>query len=102
MLAKSQVVVGDPKELICDITAELNADLLVMGCRSLGAIKRSDILFSCIVNLLIIPIFDGTLMVNLIYLHQIVTINHDLIFNCTLMILKYIMYTVYPIQKLLL
>ncbi|CAA7395806.1 unnamed protein product [Spirodela intermedia] len=38
--AKSQVVVGDPKELICEVTANLHADLLVMGCRAFGPIKR--------------------------------------------------------------
>ncbi|XP_078432786.1 adenine nucleotide alpha hydrolases-like superfamily protein [Wolffia australiana] len=40
ILAKFQVVVGDPKEVVCNVTAELNADLLVMGCRSLGPIRR--------------------------------------------------------------
>ncbi|KAL5992659.1 hypothetical protein ACLOJK_013578 [Asimina triloba] len=37
---KTQVVVGDPKEVICEVTANLNADLLVMGSRDFGAIKR--------------------------------------------------------------
>ncbi|MQL78720.1 hypothetical protein Taro_011172 [Colocasia esculenta] len=41
--AKPQVVVGDSKELICEVTANLHADLLVMGCRAFGAIKRSAI-----------------------------------------------------------
>lgn len=33
------MVVGDPKEMICEVTESLHADLLVMGCRSSGAIK---------------------------------------------------------------
>ncbi|KAF8404688.1 hypothetical protein HHK36_009576 [Tetracentron sinense] len=37
---KTQVVVGDPKEMICDVTENLHADLLVMGCRPFGPIKR--------------------------------------------------------------
>ncbi|XXG86537.1 hypothetical protein AAC387_Pa11g1409 [Persea americana] len=37
---KTKVVVGDPKEVICDVTEKLQADLLVMGCRDFGAIKR--------------------------------------------------------------
>nr|GFD41808.1 universal stress protein A-like protein [Tanacetum cinerariifolium] len=32
--------IGDPKEMICEAVEELNADLLVMGCRSVGPIKR--------------------------------------------------------------
>lgn len=37
---KTQVVVGDPKETICEVVANLKADLLVMGCRAYGPIKR--------------------------------------------------------------
>lgn len=37
---KTEVVVGDPKEKICEVTAELKADLLVMGCRAIGPVKR--------------------------------------------------------------
>ena len=37
---KTEVVVGDLKEKICDVAAELKADLLVMGCRALGPVKR--------------------------------------------------------------
>ncbi|XP_047082621.1 universal stress protein PHOS34-like [Lolium rigidum] len=37
---KTEVVVGDPKEKICEVTAELKADLLVMGCRAFGPVKR--------------------------------------------------------------
>lgn len=40
MHVKTKVVVGDPKEVICDVTEKLQADLLVMGCRDFGAIKR--------------------------------------------------------------
>ncbi|XBI09667.1 hypothetical protein VPH35_137173 [Triticum aestivum] len=34
------VVVGDPKEKICEVAAELKADLLVMGCGAFGPFKR--------------------------------------------------------------
>ncbi|TMW95919.1 hypothetical protein EJD97_008173 [Solanum chilense] len=37
---KTQVVIGDPKEKICDAVDEMNADLLVMGSRAFGPIKR--------------------------------------------------------------
>lgn len=37
---ETKVVVGEPKEAICDITAGERADLLVMGCRAYGPIKR--------------------------------------------------------------
>uniref|UniRef100_A0ACD5ZJ04 Uncharacterized protein n=2 Tax=Avena sativa TaxID=4498 RepID=A0ACD5ZJ04_AVESA len=37
---KTKVVVGDPKEKICEVAAELKADLLVMGCRAFGPVKR--------------------------------------------------------------
>ncbi|CAN4092339.1 unnamed protein product [Withania somnifera] len=37
---KTQVVIGDPKEKICDAVEEMHADLLVMGSRSFGPIKR--------------------------------------------------------------
>ncbi|KAM0018291.1 putative universal stress protein A family [Helianthus debilis subsp. tardiflorus] len=37
---KTQVLIGDPKEKICEAVEELHADLLVMGCRSFGPIKR--------------------------------------------------------------
>ncbi|XP_012067983.1 universal stress protein PHOS34 isoform X2 [Jatropha curcas] len=37
---KTQVVVGDPKEKICEAVENSGADLLVMGCRSYGPIKR--------------------------------------------------------------
>ncbi|KAE8809752.1 Peptidyl-prolyl isomerase FKBP12 [Hordeum vulgare] len=37
---KTHVVVGDPKEKICEVTTELKVDLLVMGCRAFGPIKR--------------------------------------------------------------
>ncbi|XP_024449955.2 universal stress protein PHOS34 isoform X1 [Populus trichocarpa] len=36
---KTQVVIGDPKEKICEVAENLPADLLVMGCRSFGPIK---------------------------------------------------------------
>ncbi|KAL2498106.1 Adenine nucleotide alpha hydrolase-like superfamily protein [Abeliophyllum distichum] len=37
---KTQVLVGDPKEKICEAVEQLNADLLVMGFRAFGPIKR--------------------------------------------------------------
>ncbi|KAJ9567812.1 hypothetical protein OSB04_003778 [Centaurea solstitialis] len=37
---KTQIVVGDPKEKIVEAVEELHADLLVIGCRSFGPIKR--------------------------------------------------------------
>ncbi|KAL5558516.1 hypothetical protein UlMin_034727 [Ulmus minor] len=37
---KTQVVIGDPKEKICEAAENLNADLLVMGSRAFGPIKR--------------------------------------------------------------
>ncbi|KAK4742098.1 hypothetical protein SAY87_000099 [Trapa incisa] len=37
---KTQVVVGDPKEKICEVAEKLHTDLLVMGCRPFGPIKR--------------------------------------------------------------
>ncbi|XP_030936992.1 universal stress protein PHOS34 [Quercus robur] len=37
---KTHVVVGDPKEKICEVVENLPADLLVMGSRALGPIKR--------------------------------------------------------------
>ncbi|GAB2232248.1 hypothetical protein Droror1_Dr00011277 [Drosera rotundifolia] len=38
--AKTHVVVGDPKEKICEVVDSLHADLLVMGNRAFGPIKR--------------------------------------------------------------
>lgn len=37
---KTQVVIGDPKEKICDAVEEMHADMLVMGSRAFGPIKR--------------------------------------------------------------
>ncbi|XP_010544073.1 PREDICTED: universal stress protein PHOS34 [Tarenaya hassleriana] len=37
---KTIVIVGDPKEKICEAVENLHADLLVMGCRAIGPIKR--------------------------------------------------------------
>ncbi|KAF4361527.1 universal stress protein PHOS34 isoform X2 [Cannabis sativa] len=37
---KTEVVIGDPKEKICEAVEKLNADLLVMGSRAFGPIKR--------------------------------------------------------------
>ncbi|KAK9743406.1 hypothetical protein RND81_03G236800 [Saponaria officinalis] len=38
--AKTRVVVGKPKEKICEVVDELHADLLVVGNRAFGPIKR--------------------------------------------------------------
>lgn len=37
---KTQVVVGEPKEKICEVAENLKADLVVMGSRTIGPIKR--------------------------------------------------------------
>ncbi|PON63475.1 Universal stress protein [Parasponia andersonii] len=37
---KTEVVIGDPKEKICEAVDKLTADLLVMGSRAFGPIKR--------------------------------------------------------------
>lgn len=37
---KTQVVVGDPKYKICETVENLHADLLVIGSRAHGRIKR--------------------------------------------------------------
>lgn len=37
---KTQVVIGDPKYKICEAVENLHADLLVMGSRAYGRIKR--------------------------------------------------------------
>ncbi|KAJ9673989.1 hypothetical protein PVL29_023505 [Vitis rotundifolia] len=37
---KTEVVIGDPKEKICEAAVNLHADLLVMGSRAFGPIKR--------------------------------------------------------------
>ena len=38
--AKTEVVVGDPKEKICEAVDNLHANLLVMGNRAFGPLKR--------------------------------------------------------------
>lgn len=37
---KTDVVIGDPKEKICEAAVNLHADLLVMGSRAFGPIRR--------------------------------------------------------------
>lgn len=41
---KTHVVIGDPKEKICEAVQDLHADLLVMGSRAFGPIKRYKII----------------------------------------------------------
>ncbi|KAK6938076.1 UspA [Dillenia turbinata] len=41
---KTHIVVGDPKEKICEVVENLHADLLVMGSRDFGPIKRFRLL----------------------------------------------------------
>ncbi|GFQ02485.1 universal stress protein a-like protein [Phtheirospermum japonicum] len=38
--AKSIVLEGDPKEMICDAAEQMHVDLIVIGSRGLGKIKR--------------------------------------------------------------
>ncbi|MCL7027559.1 hypothetical protein MKW94_007842 [Papaver nudicaule] len=44
---KTQVVVGDPKEVICDVAENQHVDLLVMGCRPFGPIKSCSPKLEC-------------------------------------------------------
>ncbi|XP_038886595.1 universal stress protein A-like protein [Benincasa hispida] len=37
---ETKVVIGDPKEKICEVAENLHADLLIMGSRAFGPIKR--------------------------------------------------------------
>ncbi|KAL2317640.1 hypothetical protein Fmac_031516 [Flemingia macrophylla] len=39
-MVRTHVVVGDPKEKICEAVQDLHADVLVMGSRAFGPIKR--------------------------------------------------------------
>jgi nucleotide-binding universal stress UspA family protein len=38
--AFTAIVEGDPKDAICEASEELHADLLVVGSRGLGMVKR--------------------------------------------------------------
>ena len=38
--AKAAVVEGEPKEAICQAVEDMRADLLVLGSRGLGMVKR--------------------------------------------------------------
>lgn len=40
MKVETKVIVGDPKEKICEFVENLQADLLVIGSRAFGPIKR--------------------------------------------------------------
>ncbi|XP_022765783.1 universal stress protein PHOS34-like [Durio zibethinus] len=37
---KTVTLEGDPKDMICEISEQMNVDLLIVGCRGLGKIKR--------------------------------------------------------------
>ncbi|KAI3443365.1 hypothetical protein Pfo_000030 [Paulownia fortunei] len=39
--AKTIILEGDPKEMICDVAEQMHVDLIVMGSRGLGKIKRT-------------------------------------------------------------
>lgn len=43
MNVKTEVVVGDAREKICEVVDKLHVDLLVMGSHALGPIKRYSI-----------------------------------------------------------
>ena len=38
--AESLILEGNPKDMICEICEEMNVDLLIVGSRGLGKIKR--------------------------------------------------------------
>ncbi|KAG8376857.1 hypothetical protein BUALT_Bualt09G0107500 [Buddleja alternifolia] len=38
--AKSHILEGDPKEMICDVAEQMHTDLIAIGSRGLGKIKR--------------------------------------------------------------
>ena len=40
MNVETKVAIGDPKDKICEVAENLHADLLVMGSRAFGPIKR--------------------------------------------------------------
>ncbi|KAH6802832.1 Adenine nucleotide alpha hydrolases-like superfamily protein [Perilla frutescens var. frutescens] len=40
---KTSIIEGDPKEMICDVAEQMQVDLIVMGSRGLGKIKRAFI-----------------------------------------------------------
>ncbi|WRX24723.1 UspA - like 10 [Theobroma cacao] len=39
--AETLILEGDPTDMICDISEQMNVDLLVVGSRGLGKIKRA-------------------------------------------------------------
>lgn len=47
MNVETKVVIGDPKEKICEVAENLHADLLVMGSRAFGPIKRYGYITYC-------------------------------------------------------
>lgn len=44
MNVETKVVVGDSKEKICEVVDTLHADLLVMGSRAFGPLKRYNLI----------------------------------------------------------
>lgn len=54
---KTQVIIGDPKEKICQVVEDLHADLLVIGCRAFGPIKRYYVFPALLCDVIIIVIY---------------------------------------------
>ena len=44
--AETNILVGDPKEMLCQAAEELHADLLIVGSRDMGILKRYPFLLS--------------------------------------------------------
>lgn len=48
MQVKTETLIldGDPKDMICQASEQMNADLLVLGSRGLGKIKRLQLIIT--------------------------------------------------------
>jgi len=42
--AESMILNGDPREMICEAAEQMQVNLLVLGSRGLGALKRFELL----------------------------------------------------------